>query len=391
MIIFISFLYFTGLVFIDEPGVNPFSKIEIISILSILVLSFYPLLKTFYFHHKSLSLFSVLFFFTLSSILILVFVSKNLISAFAAYIIHFKYLFLIFFFKTSFKSKMSTKFFFKSIYLFSTLIIILSFLKEGIYPIQIHEKGITINELLNLKRFKGYLVNPNVFGMFIYSAWIFCLIYREQRDSKESLLSFNIISILYLFPIILTNSRRALLIFMLSYLYLLFKKLSRLKKILVFLIISSLFVMFFNFEQIWSYRNQSNLDRIEELLSIFIALDLPTFLFGKMGEFGPGSLDYNSGDTFFRIHNYFLYILLDYGIFFTIIIFAILFSPVFIKRSSYNSIDINQINLAKVGLLGLLSSGLFGLTPISFPINFFISIFIGYLISKRNFYNEKIF
>lgn len=391
MIIFISFLFFTGLVFIDDRGVDPFSQIEIVSLVTIFILSFYSFLKIFYTHHKFVSLLSALFFLILAICAIIVFSSTNIISGIASYLIHFKYLFLIFFFKTSFENINTTKFFFKSIYLFSVLLIVLSFLKQGIYPIQIYEGDIKIINLFDYKRFTGYFNNANVFGMFIYTAWIFCLIYREQRGSKESLFSFNIVSILYFFPILLTFSRRALLIFMLSYFYILFKKLSKLKKIIVLLLISLLLFMYSSLELILSYRSQSSQIRIDELLSIFKILDLHTFLFGKIGEFGPGSFIYNTGDSFFRIHNYFLYILLDYGIFFTILIITILFSPVFVKTSTYNYIDINQKNLAKIGLFGLLSSGLFGLTPISFPINFFISIFIGYLISKRNFYNEKIF
>ena len=364
-----------GLNLIKESGFNPFSISELFAFL---ISVFVGLTSLCFLMRERFSwpeaIFISLVMSVLASTAIMGFAASNAAVGLAAYILHFKYLFIIFFFIFFFRNTANSRILFMGLYGLTILVILLGFYRDGF----------SLQQYLTLSgsgRFGGLLNNPNINGTFIYVSWIFSLLFFQRFLLRKSVMIFLLHSLIYLAPIILTGSRRALVIFFFSNCYLIFSKVGVFGKFVTSLFLGTIIWVYLLLDSS-SYRAGSTSARWEEYNILFSTFDIKAVIFGVgVGKFGPASSF--SGETiFYRLHNYYIQVLADYGIFILGLLILMYTLPLFVKHVGLNNDDLYTRRLVKCGLFGLLISGVFGMTPATFPLNIFAVIFMSFLISR---------
>jgi hypothetical protein len=364
-----------GLNLIKKSGFNPFSAIEISAfIISVFIgiTSLCLLMRNRFNQSEAIAILLVMLVLTSSAIMS--FTASNAALGYAAYVLHFKYLFLFFFLVIFFRSSENSGIFFIGLFGITILVTILGFYRDGFSLMQyftIYSSG----------RFGGLLNNPNMNGTFIYVSWIFSLLVFQRFLSRKGITIFLFHSITFLLPLILTGSRRALLIFFLSNCYLILIRIGVFGKFVMSICLCALAGGYIILDA-FSYRAGSTNARLDEYQVLFDQFDISSVIFGiGVGMLGPAS-SFSGEIAFYRIHNYYFQLLADYGVFILALSLLMFTFPLLIKHVGLNNEQLLTRQVVKCGLIGLLISGIFGMTPATFPLNIFAIIFMGFLISR---------
>ena len=258
-----SFIFILNI--IKESGFNPFSIAEMSIFLvtfSLGLVSFFLLFRERLIASETLIVSATILI--LISAAFLGFGSQNFSVGFAAYALHVKYLYLLFFMIYFFKNSKKSKIFFLGLYLISIFVIFLGFYRDGFNFLEYFS-------IYTSERYGGLLNNPNINGVFIFVSWIFSLILFQNKIFKGSLLPFAMNSLLYSLPILMTGSRRAIIIFLLGNFFLIYSRLKLFGK--AFTIFISIFLIWFIglFNPI-SYERHQHLNVFKSILMYLVIL-----------------------------------------------------------------------------------------------------------------------
>lgn len=374
-VIFLFLIFFGSL--ISNPGFNPFDLIDFLIFVS--CVSIGSVFLSLYIDkglHKSVVRFFLAYVSILFMVVLYTVLSAPNLAGLATFIQHFIFSPLLFLFIAplgDFKYKNDPIL----IFLCSTgiLIIFFGYVFQGVDIMHYHG-------LLKANRFSGFLGNPNINATFIYFTWLFCLILLNDMGRLNSAIHVTAVSFPFLFFIILTWSRRVFLVYTFTYVLILFRRTNLLFKalsLLSFFSILGLLISFnFDFSGI-DFRSSSTSSRFQELRDSIESLQ---FAVGAgAGNFGVAS-QFTTDSSHYRIHNYYLQLLLDYGAILGGMVVFMLFGPIFLSNKKFNILEVQSFHMLKLALLGSFLLGFFGLTNVTFPINIFHVIILGLLIKR---------
>lgn len=266
----------------------------------------------------------------------------------------------------------------------------------------------TLFGMANVYRLSGIFPNENMLGVYLVSLIILYLGYRFRYRTTKIMgeLMIDIIIILPMFILLLlTYSRRSWVVFIIGLFILITnnkKKFNR--EIIIFsviILILSFFIIDYNniilrLKTIFSFTYLSNLSRIElfdeYIIKIFSNFS-KLFLGVGVGSVGPASI-YNSQILY--LDNYYLLLLAEFGIIGLSLYIWLLISILRflwprkdnsgLKESGNNNLVITCASSSIVIIL----SGFVGITNISFPINFYLWLFLGLALDIKNITEQHI-
>ena len=250
-------------------------------------------------------------------------------------------------------------------------------------------------------RTESVFPNSNMYGAYLTVISLLNLFLIDYiKTFRYKLLLILVVQIPTFILLILTFSRRSWGLFILSLVIYTFFKKGQKKGLIVTISFVSIFmtlkldliVIFSRFQTIFSSDYASNSIRKDQFNELFnlISDNLYIFLLG-MGPAITGPVSKLSiNPQFTQIDNYFMLILLEYGVV-GVLIYIILFIYIFIislkNLSNSDNLDFNKNLIYLLIISSLFLMGAVGTTPISFPTSLLYWIFTGLILSS---YNKKL-
>jgi len=396
---FIFFVVCTPIIILLKGGgYNPFHLSEIFVYFLMLLLLFQSFLLSKEKLLKKQKYLLPLTLFIVWSFLLSLFHATNLTAGLASFITHNKYILLVVITPLLLTS-------IKKIKLLLIPIIITGFFVtiSSLY-LFITGKGYgTLFGLGNIYRIKGIFPNENMLGVYIAFVLIAFVGYRLNNKKNMSNVAFDLAIIIpMILLLILTYSRRAWIAFIIGLFILgINKKNILIKKIIILLFVVvflSIFIVDFNsvtmrINTVFSLTYLSNLSRsmsytiiLKNIFSNFSNL----FLGLGVGSIGPASIYYNLQENY--LDSYYLLIFAEFGLIGLFFYFWLLFSTLkylWPKKNSDKSKEKVLIITCIASSILVIICGFIGNTNISFPINFYLWLFLGVGIVLKNTEKQK--
>lgn len=384
--IFVFLLLLSFMVF-KEPGYNPYSISEVLSLL--LLAALFVLSLSYYRSSNNKAAVSEVSLFFLLTVLIVFLNSFTLITVeagFASAILHFKYLLFAFSIPFLVRGLRSERNVILFIVGFGISVCLAGFIKHG--------GGSALGSSLayGIPRFWGVFPNPNVNAIFICLTISFYVLLVKAGYVSIS----RIVSVLFFISMILlliaTGSRRGYVFLICFFVFIFFSE-SKIHNSLiisgfiasVMLLVGTLFL-----EPIWDYvllllqyRDAGNETRLGEFRELFNGFGSVWFVLGEgVGTVGPpASIGANHGVVI--VHNYYSWLLQELGIlgliFYCFILYRFMRFPRKIPPAQKSW---SAENVLRATLFAVIVSGLFGIAQVTFPINLYFALVAGLLFAR---------
>lgn len=380
-----------AIIYLGERGFVPFNWSELIiySMLLILVLESILILTR---KNIKSKLFLPAFLFIWWTLVLSILHSPNLHAGIASFIVHNKYLMLLFIMPLFVDNR-------KRIEHLLFLIILFGFITSitGFYLLS---QGAGVAGLFGLggvKKAVSFFPNPNMLGVYLASLIPITMVYwlRDRINLKNIFLTISIVAP-FLALVLLTYSRRAWIGLLAGILILAWQIKSRKIRIISLLIFVALSLTLFfglGYETFWlrietifdpDYPSQAK--RLDALYSLsqILTSNLSHFVYGLgAGSYGPGSFLTQQPKL---IDNYFLLLWVEYGII-GLFLYLSIFVALILEIRRLRKVDAKIRYLASgilAGAVVIFISGLVGTNPITSPTNLYLWVFLGLLVSINN-------
>jgi len=394
----ISFVLFLSLgipalILIKEPGFNPLSFSELTIFILILFYYLFTLKKKI---GGRLILFSISSIVLTTYLICQVFINPSL-SLVVSFLTHFKYLLIVYPIIKIVSKRNEIK--------LLKLLVFVAFISQlpAIYALTQNPGALTsLYAVGGFKRAVSVFPNPNMFGMYLLVISLICLYLLNIIKIKWRKYLFFIL-VTSNFLLLLTFSRRAWVLYILSlFIYIIFSKTNRKKiKILLIFIMTGLFSLVIDLQSViirfftlFDSSYASNSIREDQFINLY---KLTEYTYTFIGGYGPGLIGPTSVFSSFpfntQIDNYMLLLLLEYG-FIGLFIYCMLYSiTLYYGIKSMKHLKGNDYNKNLIYILiisSLFAAGFVGATPITFPLNVFYWIFIGLILKNYRNLNYTI-
>jgi hypothetical protein len=311
---------------------------------------------------------------------LLVVISGNVPAAVASYVLHFKFVLL----GIAFYWALNT--WLERLLPLALLCLALPIIYYGLYQYFVL-RGVSLSALIGIEGFRrlsSVFPNPNMYGVYLTSILLFALAFAEFPSRIKSTVWIAAWLYLPLFlSILLTFSRRAWVMVAVSLSFLAFLRGVRLVYVLLPILLMGVYYasdfgsLLLRVQTIFDPTYVSNRVRIDEIATIINHLSsdgLAVLFGGGTGRYGPAA-ELVAGGQFELVHNYLALLLLEYGLFGvglyltlvgTVVAYGWRAAGAYRRGSSewYRTI-LYTLNFAL-----LQTAGIFGLTPITFPLDF---------------------
>jgi len=379
---------FPFLIYLKEPGYNPYSISELTILLIMLILLVLTNKQRILLIPSSFT-FTVLLYFMYQIILALG--SNSYLAAYNSIVLHDKYVILSFLTFNYINDK-DENFFLKAILFIGILSICLGIPK-------IITTNIFYLDIGGYVRLNSIFPNPNMYGVYMLLVGLLAIVLYDKIVKYQYKAIYVVLIILpTLISLVLTFSRRSWGLFIMSIIiYLLLKKGKKIMLVISMIVLILFSLLIVNYDVIVTrfmlsfdpnYASNSARSTMFSAQLYVLSENIYSLIGGLgVGLFGPTASYFLSANRLTIIDNYYLQLMLEYGflgviIYLSIFIITVLKGIKLLRSRALNSWEYNKVLMYIILLSTLYIAGVVGSTPITFPLNMFQWIFIGLILKN---------